>query len=458
MLTIAPSRRLQPARRFGLCATNRLSVDPAESRSLNVAHNRFARRGSVYIIVLGSAMAVTVMGLSALTVVRITRRSAQETAGLAQARLHARTAIELGLHQIASIPDWRNTFPNGTWLQDQPIGTGTYSLEGVDPNDADLADSVDDPLVLTGTGMEGDARYKLSVQLVPSGPPGMDFLASAVHTSSWLDVTANVTADAPISSNGTINIGTAGGVINADVETVSGVTGGGTLNGTSTTGIDPKETPTIDVFDFYIASAIPIPLASLPIQSGYYELSGALVSPNSHPTGGPTHIDGLYSINCAGADLRIKDTRVHGSLVILEPGPNSEIAGSINWEPFNTGLPALLVRGSIRFSWSGSLIEGGSINVNFNPTGSPYAGATDDLMDDTYPGIMKGLIGVSGILHTVAAETVEGVILGAGSELRFDQSMTVTHDPTLINAPPPGFERAVRPLGIVSGSWKRNVD
>ena len=418
----------------------------------------YRRRGSSYLFFVGTAMMVAVIAISSLMVVRIQRRSDDGTNDTATARFYAQSAIEMGFVYINENENWRATYANGVWEADERIGSGTYTLEGVDPNDGDLSNNATDPLVLTGTGRKGDARYRLSVTLEPFGPIGMDFLASAVHTSSWLDVTATVTADAPISSNGTINIGGAGGVINADVETVSGVTGGGTLNGISTTGIDPKEIPTIDVFDYYITSAVPIPLASLPIQSGYYELSGALVSPNSHPTGGPIHIDGLYSINCAGADLRIKDTRVHGSLVILEPGPNSVITGAINWEPFNTGLPSLLVRGSIRFAWSGALSEGNPINTNFNPAGSPYGGATDDLMDDTYPGIMKGLIAVSDSLRTVSAEAVEGVILAAGSELRFDQPMIVTHDPSLIIAPPPGFERTDRPMAIAQGSWKRTVN
>lgn len=403
-------------------------------------------------------MLVTVVGLSALMATRIERRSAQDIGDLAKARFHARSGIEMGLFRIGADPNWRTNRSSGIWEMGKPVGTGSYTLSGVDPNDGDLSNNAADPLVLTGIGMQGDARFTISVRLDPFGPPGMDFLDSAVHTSTWLNVTAAVTADAPISSNGSLNIGGAGGVVNADVETVSGVTGAGTLNGTSTVGITPKEIPGIDVFDFYIASAAPIPLASLPIKGGYYELVGAVVSPNSHPTGGATHIEGLYLIDCAGADLRIKDTRVHGSIVILEPGPNSEISGSINWEPFNTRLPSLLVRGSILFSWSGPLIEGNPVNVNFNPPGSPYAGSSDGLMDDIYPGIMKGLIAVSGSLRTASAETVEGVILVAGSELRFDQSMTVTHDPTLINDPPPGFESTIRPMAIAPGTWEQVVN
>ena len=119
------------------------------------------RRASIYVAVLGTAILVTVIGLSALMTIRIERTYSEGTSDLAQARMHARSAIEIGIHRIDTDLDWRNTYVSGVpWEEDQPIGNGTYTLEGVD-QDGNLADDNTDPVVLTGTGVQGQARYKL---------------------------------------------------------------------------------------------------------------------------------------------------------------------------------------------------------------------------------------------------------------------------------------------------------
>ena len=129
------------------------------------------RRGSIYIMVLGTSTAIIVIGLSALLAVRIERRGAEGTADLSKARFHARSAIEMGLFQIGSDLDWRTNQTNGNWYVDEPIGTGAFTLEGVDPNDGDLGNNDTDPLVFTGIGTRGDARFKLEVTLTAEVRP-----------------------------------------------------------------------------------------------------------------------------------------------------------------------------------------------------------------------------------------------------------------------------------------------
>lgn len=131
------------------------------------------RRGSVYIAVLGSATLVTVLGLSALVLARIGHRQAGQRRSLARARLNALAAVDMGFFLIKQNPaGWRSDFAAGVLPTDQPIGqTGTFSLEAIDPVDADLANNNSDPVLLIGIGCAGRARYKLQVRLEADGSP-----------------------------------------------------------------------------------------------------------------------------------------------------------------------------------------------------------------------------------------------------------------------------------------------
>lgn len=121
------------------------------------------RRGSMYVAVLGVAMIVTVIGLSALMATRVERQYARGTGDFAQARLYAQSAIEMGFFWISDDPDWRTR----EWEADQPIGQGTYTLEGIDPDDDNLEAEPNNSIILIGTGVQGEARYKLQVTVVP---------------------------------------------------------------------------------------------------------------------------------------------------------------------------------------------------------------------------------------------------------------------------------------------------
>src|SRR5688572_21182618 len=87
------------------------------------------RRASVYVLVLGSSTLLATMGLAALTATRIERKNLAGTTDFAEARIYARSAVELALHTMSTDPDWRTTKPNGAWRTNQNIATGKYTLE-----------------------------------------------------------------------------------------------------------------------------------------------------------------------------------------------------------------------------------------------------------------------------------------------------------------------------------------
>ncbi len=125
----------------------------------------------MYVVVLGTSMSVMIIGLAALTAIRIERRAVGGTSDFAKARLYARSAVEMAFFSMSDDPDWRTNRPHGAWFTDLPIGEGTYTVEVVDPGDQDFTNDPLDLIVITGTGICGnpldelEARYKLEVSL-----------------------------------------------------------------------------------------------------------------------------------------------------------------------------------------------------------------------------------------------------------------------------------------------------
>ncbi len=187
-------------------------------------HAQTRRRGSAYVMVLGGALIVSMLGMSALYAMRIARRGAEGALAAAQARLHARSAIELGLLTITQNDDWRTDYTCGAWATNAPIGAGKYTLI-VTESDADLneTDVCAAPqtngdafsgqpcrsVVLTACGYQGRARQVLQVTLQP-GAANVDPLADAITTLgpvAWWrlgeDSNSSPAADAMNLQNGT---------------------------------------------------------------------------------------------------------------------------------------------------------------------------------------------------------------------------------------------------------------
>ena len=425
---------------------------------------QYRRRGSMYLMVLGTSMAVTIIGLSALMVVRIQRYWAEGSNDLIQARLYAQSAIDIGLHRINEDPDWRNTYPSGVWEADRPIGNGTYTLEGVDPDDDNLKDDDADPVVLTGIGAQGEARYKLQVTLV-SETRALTCLEVAFNTGGDLALDdATVNCNQIVSSNGSVT-GVAASQINGNLEaygTVIGVT----VSGSTTTGITKRAMPDANtVYDHYIdiANGTPIDINTIPDDHGVYTISGVVVSPMSNPFGaGTTNPKGIYIIDVKGSSLAIEDSRIVGTLVILNGSPTcSYVQGTVNWEPAVSNYPALLVQGPLCLYMDGTVpLDEDDADTSFNPEGTPYGdpGNWDSDTDDTYPSIITGVVYAESRLDVASSPVVDGVVVvGDNANVAPFTVLDLTFDRTYLDNPPPGFTDSAG-MVIAEGSWKRVVD
>lgn len=402
----------------------------------------------MYMMVLGCTLAVSVVGLSSLALLRVQRRWAAETADFAQARLHARSAIEMGLYHIQANANWRSAFPSGLWETNRSVGTGRYSLMGVDPADNDLADSFMDPVVLTGIGQERATLYKLQVTLT-ADPVPLSCLEVSMHANSNLIFNSPATVNGAqiISANNTIHaVGAC--TINPNCESVNGFTGA-VGPGSTTSGISPRAVPDPStVFEHYVANGTAISPPS-------YMIEQVVLSPNSNPYGPATNALGIYILDAQGQNVIIRNCRIVGTLVVLNPGSSSEVRESVLMEPAVANYPVLLLGGSFRFGLTNSALSEATF-INFNPPGTPSEGVEDSDRLDTYPSVLKGLVYASGSVSSSGHVTIDGTLILGGS-LDATDTVDLTYRDIWFNDPPPGFE-ASSVMVVSPGTWQQTTN
>jgi Carbohydrate binding domain len=220
------------------------------------------RNGSVYIAVLGTALIVSIMALSALALGRLQMRQQMAYAEMRQAQLNAAAAVQLGLVTLENTEDWRSTASAGTWISGQNTGRGSCNLEVSDPIDGNLGDDPDDPLLLLGIGTVGQTQQRLAVTVYPERDP-LSCLRSAVAVGDQISLfndTLRVTG--LISAN---QVTASVSSVYGEVEAVTA--SGATYYGTKTL-IAAKNRPDMPdwqtVFDYYRNNGTEIDINNLP--------------------------------------------------------------------------------------------------------------------------------------------------------------------------------------------------
>jgi len=392
-------------------------------------------------------MVVTIVGISALLAVRIQSRSASMTSELAEARNYAYSAIELGLLWINQDSNWRSNYPNIAWLSGQPIGRGTMTLVVTDPADGDLTDSEYDPVILTGMGVCGIARHKTQLTLVANVQP-LEALNTCLHSGESVTVKSDrwiTVVQGALSANGVLQND---GTIDGDVEAGS-INHFGTITGTVTVPCPAKRPPAADVFQTYQSKATTI-LVSGTIQ-------GKVISPQHNPWGQPNP-DGVYFIDSTGSDLKIKGTRIYGTLLVRTGNKKLIIEDTVLLQNYRCDYPTLIVDGNVELSFdsANSNLSEQRWNTNFNPLYCPYQGGWDVDKLDEYPNEIQGLVHVTGELVMKNTARIHGLVICEGS-VTCDGYNRIIHMPSLYTNPPQGYT-FVDGMKISRGSWKRHVD
>lgn len=367
------------------------------------------RRGSVYILVLAAGVSLTALGVGGLILAQSQRRATDLREHAALARGVAQSGLEGAVAAVNADPNGVSWRTNRTFTAVSDAGFSRASCLAVvsDPADADLRDDPEEGVRITSGGTLGAASQTLRIDLAPelASLPVMSYAlwaGTAVAFSS-----STLYADATIGSNGSVTAWKA--AVNAPVEgaTVSGaafnkgtqvVARGFTLPGTACVAA-------------WAAVATPIPFASLSAGN----IDKVVLSASYNPYG-PANARAVYSVDCRGSNITIKDSRINATLVLLNAGSGSKVDRGAFFEP-PAGQPALIVDGSFEFQTDSGDLSESSINANLNPSGAPFLGDADADKTDSYPSAVQGWMLVTGDLSIAGGKllTVEGGAIVRGT-------------------------------------------
>src|SRR3569623_1753372 len=176
---------------------------PTKNRSSR--SRRRARRGGVYLVVLMSALVIAAICLSTLQLMRVQSSVGSDTTSFIEARIVARAAIDIGMLKIQNDSNWRTDLGNGTWINNQTLGDGTYSLTATDPIDNDVTKGDNHPVILTGTGKVDGATFMTSARLEVN-PNSSSCLEISMCSGNDTTVnSATVTSDQTAAANHNFN-------------------------------------------------------------------------------------------------------------------------------------------------------------------------------------------------------------------------------------------------------------
>jgi len=406
------------------------------------------RRGGVYFAIAGVCMLVAVMAIGAAAAARLQARAVASSSDYNEARLYARSAIELGSY-LANQNGFRGTYANGTWVSGQSIGTGTLTIQGSNANAAlALNNSDTDPVVLTAIGACGLATHKTQLTLTAQIQP-LSCLGVATDANGNMSLATAVNGTATLASNA--NITASGNLGATNLEAVGTISDSSVGTGTRTQGAKPRGFPASTAFDFYRKNGSAISYGALP--SG--TLQKVVLSPSSNPYGS-TNSSGIYVIDCGGKNITIGACRVVGTLVLLNAGSNSVFNQAVNFAPAVANYPCLMVQGNMTFNIPAGALSEATFLANFNPPGTPYNGISNLTNTDTFPSQFQGVVYVSGSITNGQSFVVKGVVV-AGASFTSNGQFTPTYDATSYNSPPPGFY--VTPVKMVPSmaTWAQYV-
>lgn len=426
-------------------------INSIQPNRIKTSHRR---RGSLYVSVMGVTMIVSMLGLSAMLAARINLKGAINSTSKEKAQQLAFSGAEYGLHRINMNPNWRSTYTHNIEITPYSLGDGTVSFKLVDA-DGNLSNNTTDSVRLVGIGRVGSITYSESVLLMPAGT-GLTCLETAFHCngSISLGMSVTLTTNQIASSNGSLSAVSTGSAFDGDVEAVSTISG--TINGSTTPGVASRAMPGSDAFEYYKTVGTWIEITSLPLDgSGNPIIEKATLSSTINPFGTSTNLEGIYVIDCQGEKLTIQNSRIEGTIVILNPGESTAIRENIYWTTAVANYPALLVEGNIELRTSIVGLSETTLATNFNPTGLPFEGEADTDTVDDYPSEIIGLVYVSGDLN-FPADSLDSKITGCvvTGTCQEDSNWEVNYYNTYLDYAPPGF--AVGPeMTMIPGTRRR---
>jgi hypothetical protein len=414
-----------------------------------ISKSRPHRRGSAYILVLGVALLITVIGMGTLLTTRLAGKQSGNASDWQQAGLIAQSMVEQAISylnaQIAANPTtWRNAFTSYTtgnaaaFAQTTSIGVGSWVVK--DEVDGNFANNYADPFRLYGIGKVGQATRVYSVQVVPSGSP-MDILRCGIHAAGSITTSGTITlGTGPLSSNGNVKTGA---MISGNIEAQSQSGSANNVSGTLTVPAANKPMPSAGLYNIYLAKATVLPASTL-----NNRIQNQLLTSTSNSFG-PTNPDGVYSIVVpSGNSFMINSSRIKGTLVISMTGGTLNIDGPNLWEPSRPDYPILILQGTnvtVNLQGCNTWLSEANVGLDLNGNGT---------MTDDFPPQYRGLMHFIGATNTVQINSnafMAGLLVTDGSVSTSGQTSYIS-DPNLYANPPLGYGKGDQ-VAIVPGSW-----
>ncbi|MFG0327443.1 MAG: hypothetical protein ACF8SC_09295 [Phycisphaerales bacterium JB037] len=395
---------------------------------------RRSRRGSAYLLVLAATTIVTAAGVGALLVQRASHRATKLAQSTADARAAALSGLELGAFVINTVPTWRSTFGEGTWIPGWTVGNATVTVTAYTADGSTWQTSTDSTqrIRLVATATAGDATQistiEVETEVLPGGAiPALSYTAVAA-LGSKLNGGDNLRVNgAPVATNANFEVD---GDLYGDAEARSALGSGGTVHGSFSAIASELSLPGSSAFQTYIDRGT--------VLWGIKDLKQCLLTPSANPFGF-SNSRGIYVMRPDG-DASIERSRIEGTLVVILPdGKKLQLQKEVLMEPAADGYPTLLVQGNVEIDLDSrnNLLEKDAGNLN--PLTSPYQGKWDLDTADAYANTITGLIHATGWIKIRKEFTGEVIILSNNEIIYEGNDMTLTHDASLVADPPAGY-------------------
>ena len=397
------------------------------------------RRGSVYVFVLGAAMLIATTGILATTLqsARLARQRSMDATVSVDAE-HA-AAVEYAIETFENDPSGSAWRPFSKLVVNAPAMLGTngtsHVLSLTDPADdnlrtVNLVDDVQLRVESTVGASKRATQLTFGFTQTPLSALSNALIRESEHHGTITVIGTKATAASLPVRDAAYDANAQTGVTPAQLSAAI-------LAMNSTVPGEVQE-PSSELFAYYRSIGT---LITLSTATTYDRV---LFSPTSNPAGTGLNARGIYVIDCANKRLMLSESRVLGTLVIINPHRTSRIGPKVSMSPASADLPTLLVDGEMFFDLEDDDLrewDAWDADRNFNPSGAPYLGETDSDESDQYPSRIRGLTYVSAKAKIGQNSAFEGVLwVNGGVHVSMSRTLTVRWAP--LTAPIPGFTTA----------------
>ena len=153
------------------------------------------RRGSIYFLVLGLSLVLTVIGIGAVMVERAGTRTMNDSGDWTEAQALAFSAVEHAMAKVGSDSGWRTTYSSQTVTKS--LGRGAFSWRLTDEAGGSVAED-SGPFYIVATATVGRASYSTRTHMAP----GSEGAKSGAIVSGAVALTGSARIDSYDSSLG----------------------------------------------------------------------------------------------------------------------------------------------------------------------------------------------------------------------------------------------------------------